>query len=291
MTKMQTRRITVDTKLVALLGMPLGQSVSYLTQNSVYEELGLDYYYFPVEVAKEEDLEAVIHGFRKMNFAGCGVTKPYKETIMKYLDEVDSTAGKMGACNTVVMRDGRLVGYNTDGIACVRSLQEEKGFDVAGKRVFSYGAGGAARAVLFEMAAQGAGKITVAALDGMAVRMAEDLNRFYPGLCTGFDMSQKEELARETGEGDLVMNLTGLGMPPHQEETPMDSRWLRPGQLCYDAIYNPKQTRFLREAEEAGCQTLNGLGMVIYQGLEQIKLWTGADASPDIMYQVLNESM
>lgn len=291
MAKVQSRRITVNTKLIALLGMPLGQSVSYLTQNGVYEELGLDYYYFPVEVSQAEDLEALIAGFRKMNFAGFAVTKPYKETILKYLDSVDSAARKMGACNTVVFKGKHLIGYNTDGIGCIRSLQEERRFHVAGKRVFSYGAGGAARAVLFQMAAQGAGKITVAAPDGMARRLSEDINHFYPGLCSEVDMSRREKLAQETGEADLVMNLTGLGMAPHKEETPVNSNWLRPGQLCYDAVYNPGQTRFLREAETAGCQTLNGLGMVVCQGLEQIRLWTGARASADMMYKVLNDSL
>jgi shikimate dehydrogenase len=283
------RYITVNTKLIALLGTPLGQSVSYLTQNRVYEELGLDYFYFPVELPRAEQLEDVVNGFRQMNVAGFGVTKPYKETIIPYLEQLDHTAETMGACNTVVVRDGQLIGYNTDGIGCLRSLKEERGFAPKGKAVFSYGAGGAARAVLFQLAAQGAGHLTVAALDGMAQRLAEDINRLYPGLCTGLDMGEREELALGTGKADLVMNLTGLGMAPHLDETPMDPAWLHPGQLCYDAIYNPVQTRFLKDAEAVGCQTLNGLGMVIFQGLEQIKLWTGVDAPADIMYRALEE--
>ena len=125
----QARRITVDTKLIALLGNPLRQSVSYLTQNQVYEELGLDYCYFPVELPRADQLESVIAGFREMNFAGFAVTKPYKEQVLPYLDRLDSTAEKMGACNTVVVEDGCLVGYNTDGIGCTRSLREERGFE------------------------------------------------------------------------------------------------------------------------------------------------------------------
>ena len=284
----QTRYITVKTKLIALLGLPLGQSVSYLTQNQVYSELGLDYFYFPVEVARKEQLGDIIAGFRQMNFAGFAVTKPYKESVLTYLDMLDNTAKTMGACNTVVFRDGCLVGYNTDGIGCTRSLRNELGFSSVGKTIFSYGAGGAARAVLFQMAAEGAKKIVVAALDGMAQQLADDINHLYPDLCLGLDMSQRDVLATETVQADLVMNLTGLGMAPHLDETPMDSAWLHPGQICYDAIYSPAQTRFLREAEERGCKTLNGLGMVIHQGLEQIKLWTGVSADEEIMYRVLN---
>lgn len=282
--------ITVDTKLVALLGTPLGQSVSYITQNQVYRQLGIDCFYFPVEVAEPEQLKDVVAGFRQMNFAGFAVTKPYKETILQYLDELDSTAEMMGASNTVVVRDGKLIGYNTDGVGFARSLKEERDFDPEGKSVVSYGAGGAARAVLFQLASQGVKKIVVAALDGMAQKLAEDLNHYYPGLCTGLDISQKDILEPETNSADLVLNLTGLGMGSHIDETPLDKSWFRPGQMCYDAIYNPEQTRFLREAQEMGCQTLNGLGMVIYQGLEQIKLWTGVDAPAEIMYEALNST-
>lgn len=282
------KHITVDTKLITLLGYPLRQSVSYLIQNQVYEKLGLDYYYFPVELPRADQLGSVIAGFRQMNFAGFAVTKPYKELVIPYLDRLDSTAEKMGACNTVVVEDHCLVGYNTDGVGCTHSLREERGFEPEGSRVFSYGAGGAARAVLFQLASEGAKQITVAALDGMGQKLAEDLNHYYPGLCQGVDMSQRDILASETTQADLVLNLTGLGMAPHLDETPVNPTWLRPGQLCYDAIYNPEITRFLKDAEQAGCQTLNGLGMVIYQGLAQIELWTGVQAKAEIMYRALS---
>lgn len=285
------RHITVDTKLIALLGTPLGQSVSYLTQNRVYEELGLDYYYFPVELPRADQLQPVISAFREMNFAGFAVTKPYKEQVIPYLDRLDSTAEKMGACNTVVKVGGQLVGYNTDGVGFIRSLEKEHGVEIAGKRVFSYGAGGAARAMLFQMASQGVGLITVAAIDGTAQHLAADLNRYYPGLCRGVCMDERDILAQETAQADLVLNATGLGMAPHQNETPADAAWLRPNQLCYDAIYNPAKTRFLEDAEQVGCQIVNGLGMVIYQGLAQIELWTGVRAEPEIMYRALNSAL
>lgn len=285
------RNITVNTKLVALLGVPLAQSVSHLMQNQVYEQLDLNFAYFPVELPRPAQLGAVVAAFREMNFAGFGVTKPYKETILQYLDRLDRTAEQIGACNTVVVEeDGTLTGYNTDGIGCVRSLELERGFQPSGKRVFSYGAGGAARAVLFQLAAQGASHISVAALDGMAQRLAADLERWFPGLCVGLDMDDIQALETGTRQADLVLNLTGLGMAPHLDETPMDPTWLRSGQLCYDAIYQPPQTRFLGEAERRGCQTLNGLGMVVHQGLAQIKLWTGADAPVELMYRALQDT-
>ena len=130
--------ITVDTKLVVLLGTPLRQSVSYLAQNRVYERLGLDYYYIPVEVKSSDQLRTVVAGLKQMNLGGLAVTKPYKETILQYLDGMDETARQMGACNTVVVRDGAWIGYNTDGMGCARSLKEEQGFDPAGKHIFSH---------------------------------------------------------------------------------------------------------------------------------------------------------
>lgn len=180
--------ITVDTKLVVLLGTPLRQSVSYLAQNRVYERLGLDYYYIPVEVKSSDQLRTVVAGLKQMNLGGLAVTKPYKETILQYLDGMDETARQMGACNTVVVRDGAWIGYNTDGMGCARSLKEEQGFDPVGKHIFSYGAGGAARAVLFQLAAMSAKTIVTAALDGMALRLAEELNQFYPGVCRGLEI-------------------------------------------------------------------------------------------------------
>ena len=283
------RYITVDTKLIALLGTPLRQSVSYLLQNQVFEELGVDFCYFPVEISNEKELSTVVKGLRHMNFAGFAVTKPYKETIIPCLDEVDRTVMKMGACNTVSFLDGKLIGHNTDGIGCIRSLERDYALTLPGKRYVSLGAGGAARAICFELAEHGAAHIAITALAGMAEKLAEEINGHFPGLCTAFPITQQDKVHHAVLQADVLMNLTGLGMIPYEEETPIQADWFQTGQFCYDAIYMPEKTRFLQDAERAGCQIANGLGMVIYQGLEQIRLWTGMDASAETMFRALEK--
>ena len=130
--------ITVDTKLVALIGSPLRQSYSSRIHYRVYKELGLDYAYMPLEIPEKENLGRVLEAIRVMNFAGFGVTKPYKEEIMSYLDEIDELAEQMGACNTVAVTDGKLKGYNTDGVGAITSLELDGGISIGGKTYFSF---------------------------------------------------------------------------------------------------------------------------------------------------------
>lgn len=283
--------ITVDTKLVGLLGTPLRQSVSYKLQNRVYEQAGLDYCYFPIEVPSADRLPAVVEGIRAMNFAGFAITKPYKETILQYLDERDDLVSKMGACNTVAVRDGKLIGYNTDGVGCVRSLEQEGGFDAHGKTFFSFGAGGAARAVCFELACRGAKQIVISSASQRCEHLAEDVNRFFPGLCVPVRLADEERMYAYVRQADVLLNMSGIGMAPHLGESPMKVPSFQARQLCYDAVYDPEKTQFLLDAEAAGCKTLNGLGMVIYQGLEQIRIWTGVDAPAQIMFDAVRESL
>ncbi|HWP52095.1 MAG TPA: shikimate dehydrogenase [Clostridia bacterium] len=285
------RYITVDTKLVGLLGTPLSQSVSYLLQNQVYEQTGINYFYFPIEVAEAQALPDVLTGIRAMNFIGFAITKPYKETILQYLDEQDDSVVQMGACNTVLIREGKLVGYNTDGIGCIRSLEQDGGLKITGKTFFSFGAGGAARAVCFELARHGAKRIVIASPFGMCDRLAEDINRYFPELCIPVDIGETDRMYDYVRHADVLLNLSGIGMTPHEKETPMENPCFQSHQVCYDAVYQPEKTRFLLEAEAARCQTLNGLGMVIYQGLEQIKLWAGVTAPAHIMFDAVKNTL
>lgn len=285
------RYITVDTKMIALLGMPLRQSASYLLQNRVYEQAGLDYFYLPIEVETPQALSDVLTGIRAMNFAGFAITKPYKETVLQYLDAQDDSVALMGACNTVLIQDGKFIGYNTDGIGCIRSLEQEGRLDIANKTFFSFGAGGAARAVCFELARRGAGQLIIASPFGMCDRLSEEINRHFPSKAIAVDIGETERMYGYIRQADALLNLSGIGMAPHEDETPMERPCFQPHQLCYDAVYQPEKTRFLREAEAVGCQTLNGLGMVIYQGLEQIKLWTGVSAPAQMMFDAFRANL
>lgn len=285
------RYINVDTKLIGLLGMPLGQSRAHKMQNNVYERCGLDYFYFLIEVKAPDLLPKILDGVRAMNFAGLAVTKPYKETILKYLDEKDDLVAKMGACNTIAIRDGKLIGYNTDGFGCIHSLEVEGGLDLSGKSYFSFGAGGAARAVCFELANRGAKQIVISSGSQRCERLAEDINRFFPGVCIPVNIAEEKRMYEYIRQSDVLLNMSGIGMPPHVGETPMKDPCFQSNQLCYDAIYNPEKSRFLEDAEAAGCKILNGAGMTVYQGLEQIKIWTGVEAPAQIMFDANKESV
>ena len=281
--------ITVDTKLIALLGTPLGQSFSPKMQNSAYTAMGINYIYFPVEVGNE-NLGKVVDAIRVMNFAGFASTKPNKVAIMQYLDEVDEVASMMGSVNTVVVKDGKLKGYNTDGYGALRSIREDAG-DPAGKTFFSFGAGGTGRSVCLELAKAGAKRIYLSSRSAMCEELTAHINQFFPGLCTAIRASETEQIAEALKVSDIVLNLSGSGMAGHENETPVDKKLLRPEHICFDATYNPDKTRFLLEAESLGCKTINGLGMVLYQGARQIALWTGHDEDEAVpsMHKALME--
>jgi shikimate dehydrogenase len=283
---METKIISVTTKLIALLGTPLGQSFAARMQNAAYAKLGLDYYYFPVEV-DNHGLAAVINGIRHMNFAGFAVTKPNKIAVLDLLDELDPLAAKIGSVNTVVMRDGRLTGYNTDGSGWVQSLLDARpGIDLARTTFLIYGAGGAARAIATTLADQGAARLYITDMVEAASRsLVEDINRFSDAaVYVPFD--ERPYLLAE--QADVLINATGLGMGAHLDETPVAQQYLRPELFVSDLIYNPLKTRLLLEAEAVGAGILNGLEMSINQGAKQVALWAPGTPEPvQIMREII----
>lgn len=280
--------VNINTKMVTLLGKPLSQSYAARMQNAAYRAAGINMLYFYTEV-ENDHLPDVINGIRHMNFAGFAVTKPNKVEVMKYVDEVDPLCEKMNASNTVVLKDGKLKAYNTDGIGFFRSLQEEAPeIDVKDSVFFCLGAGGAARAICSVLAYNGAKKIYIASRTISKVKeLADDINDKFAPVAEVVDMQNTDLMKEKVTASDVIMNNTGLGMPVSIDKTPIPKEYLRPGQLCFDAIYNPSKTRFLIEAEEVGCKIMNGLGMSLYQGAAQIELWSGMEAPIEAMRQEL----
>ena len=276
--------IDIDTRFILLLGTPLRQSFAARMQNRAYEAMGLNMLYGDCETGPEH-LGEIVSGLRRMpNIAGFAVTKPCKEKVLPYLDELDPLCEKMGACNTVLRKeDGTLVGYNTDGAGFLASLREEAGIDVRGKSFFCIGSGGAGRAICSVLAYNGAKKIYVAARHREnADRLAKDINRNFAPAAESVpygDFSHVEDC-------DVVINASGVGMV-RSGESPMPKELMLPGRLCFDAAYNPSRTQFLTDAGEKGCRILNGLGMSLYQGAAQIKIWTGREAPIEVMRQEL----
>lgn len=276
--------IDINTRFITLIGTPLGQSFAARMQNAGYDAAGLNLRYFYCE-ADSAHLEEIISGIRHMPcFAGCAVTKPNKVQVLRYLDELDPLCEKMGACNTVVKRDGKLVGYNTDGAGFIRSLQEEGGITPEGKAFFCFGAGGAGRAICSALAYHGAKKIFVTDIfpeSGKA--LVGDINANFAPVAEFVPEGDFSAI----GECDVIINASGVGFGKTIGQTPLPEQYILPGKLYFDAAYNPDKTRFLMNAEAKGCSILNGLGMSLYQGVAQVELWSGKPAPVEAMRQEL----
>jgi shikimate dehydrogenase len=280
--------VDINTKMITLLGKPLSQSYAARMQNAAYRAIRLNMLYFYTEV-ENDHLGDVIKGIRHMNFAGFAVTKPNKEEVLKYVDEMDPLCEKMNASNTVVIKDGKLIAYNTDGTGFLRAFQEETPeCELAETTFFCLGAGGSARAICSVLAYNGAKKIYIGSRTiSKAELLAKDINEKFSPIAEVVDLNDAECLKTKITESDVVMNNTGIGMATTSDKNPLDKEYLKPGQVCFDAIYNPSKTRFLMEAEQMGCKVMNGLGMSLYQGAEQIKLWSGETAPIEVMRQEL----
>ena len=276
---------TVSTKLVILLGNPLGHSVSPPMHNRVIEQLGLNYCYMPVEVTKK-NLAQVFLGLSQMNVAGFNVTIPHKINIIDYLDEVDPLAATIGAVNTITLKDGRTKGYNTDGEGFCRSFAEETNTPVQGKRFLLLGCGGAARAIAMTLAFHDAGKIylhnrTTAKADELATAINTKIRP-----CAEAVGQAPDKLSTAIADSNVLINCTSLGMHPRIDEMPIDASLIAPHLIVADIVYNPLMTKLLKTARDRGCTIVPGLGMLIYQGAAAFKLFTDIDPLIEEMAQV-----
>lgn len=280
-----------SSRLVGIIGYPLGHSLSPQMHNAAFKHLGLDFHYasFPV---KPEELAEGMRGLKALNVVGCNVTIPYKEQVITFLDRLSEEAQMLGAVNTIVNRDGVLWGYNTDGTGFLRSLVEDLGVDVAGKDCLILGAGGAARAVAFALAKAGVRDMAIANRSlAKGQKLANDIEENFPCRVQACPL-EPQYLTEHLATVQLVINTLPLGMYPHVEEMPpIQPEWLKPSLTVCDLIYNPPKTKLLAWAEKQGCTVLNGEGMLIYQGAEAFKLWTGREAPIPVMREVLRREL
>jgi shikimate dehydrogenase len=254
--------------------------------NTAFESLGLDKIYIPIEVAPE-NLETVVKGMAKMNFEGFNVTIPHKIEIMKLLDEVDDYAKCIGAVNTVSVHGGRLKGYNTDGMGFLKSFEESTGSKIDGKNILILGSGGAARAISMTLALKKANKIYICnRTHEKAVSLAEDITK-QSGADSVAVKHEYEEMKKAIADCNVIINTTSVGMSPDIDSSPLDKGLLNPLLTVCDAVYNPRKTKLLKDAEEIGCKTVEGLKMLVNQGAEALEIWTGVKAPADIMLEVL----
>lgn len=280
------RTIDSHTVLYGVFGDPIRHSRSPIMLNRAFQESGVNGVYAAFHV-KPEELGDAVRGIKALGYRGVNVTIPHKVDVMNYLDEIDEGARIVGAVNTIVNDNGKLKGFNTDGIGYVRSLKEETGIELKGKRVLVLGAGGAARGVAYALAKEGASCIYIAnRTKERAIELANTIGAFTETVGLGMD-----ELTDVVDHVEFVLNTTSAGMHPNVDELPMSLDLLRPHHLVSDLIYNPRITRFLREAEAIGARIHGGLGMFIYQGAYAFEYWTGTPAPVEAMRQVVEQSL
>ncbi|TVQ98296.1 MAG: shikimate dehydrogenase [Spirochaetaceae bacterium] len=274
--------------LVGVFGHPVAENPTCVMQDAAFDHLGIRWKYLTIEVLPD-DLEAAIRGMRAMNMRGINLTIPHKVAVIPFLDEVAEDAKLIGAVNTV-RRDGdRLIGENTDGKGFLRSLREDAGVDPAGAHVVVMGAGGASRAICVELA--NAGVASIALCNRSAERgeqLAGHLNAHTRARTTFHRWDAPLTIADEV---TIVVNATSIGLYPDVDECPLvnlDS--IHDGQVVCDVIPNPPDTAFLKQARARGAKTLDGLGMLVYQGAIGFRMWTGQDAPVSVMRSALEKA-
>lgn len=272
--------ITGKTVLTGLFGRPVSHSISPMMHNEGFRQLNLDYAYLCFDIG-EEELEDAVAGLKVLGARGWNCTMPDKNKMAKIVDKLSPAAEIIGAVNTVVNENGKLTGYNTDGIGYMMAAKDA-GFDLIGKKMTLLGAGGAATAILVQAALDGMSDISVFSIRDQfyprAEKIVESLNKRTNCRVKLFDFEDKSILNREISESYILTNATSVGMKPKVDACIIeDCSVFRPDLVVSDVIYNPEETKLLRMAREAGCKTFNGLYMLLYQGAEAFRLWTGVD--------------
>ncbi|GBE03724.1 MAG TPA: shikimate dehydrogenase [Nitrospirae bacterium] len=271
--------VSGKTKITGIFGYPIEHTLSPLMHNTAFENLKLDHCYVPFLV-KPDDLTSAVKSIRALNMLGVNITVPHKENVLPLLDKIDKEAAFIGAVNTITNENGILTGYNTDGRGFMSSLEEE-GVSVEGKDVLIIGTGGACRAISYYLSEK-ASKLSIFDIDKQkAEKLANDLKEIRDNI-------HLLDSIEETGKPDIIINATPLGMKP-DDPSPIDSALITSDMAVYDLVY--KTTALLKEADSRGAKTINGSGMLLWQGVLAFKLWTGVMPPVDLMRRMLIENI
>jgi len=277
--------INAQTQLCGVIGNPVEHSLSPAIHNAAFQKLGLNYVYLAFRV---ENLDRAIQGVRALgNVRGFSVTIPHKVAVIHFLDQVETTAKHIGSVNTIVVENGKLLGYNTDASGALRALTDA-GVALEGQRVLMVGSGGAARAIAFALADKtGIERLTILGIEEAERRhLIEDL-RAKTAVCVEGAHLNDATLGDAIKDARLLLHCTPLGMSPNVDHTCVPAALLHSSLTVMDIVYNPLETRLLREAKAAGCRTIRGLDMFLNQAVAQFELWTRQPAPVDVMRTVL----
>lgn len=272
--------ITGHTGLICLLGSPAAHSISPMMHNEAFRLLGLDYRYLAFDVGTDL-LKTVVEGLRAMHVRGFNLTMPDKNLMCELADELSPAARMIGAVNTVVNENGVLIGHCTDGVGYMRAVKDA-GHTILGKKMTMLGAGGAASAICVQAALDGVAEIDVFSRKRSFVarteQMIADINAHTHCRAHFYDLADEARLRQSIAESAILVNGTPVGMAPNTDASIITNPTMfRPGLIVSDLIYNPEKTKFLELAEQQGCAVFNGLYMLLYQGAEAFRIWTGQE--------------
>ena len=273
-------QISGTTTMLGLIGTPVAHSKSPQMYNYCFQKHGLDYAYLAFDVPPE-NIESAVNALRTLRMRGANITMPCKAAVIPFLDKITLASKAIGAVNTVVNDGGVLTGHNTDGLGYTQNLRRH-GIDVSGKRIVLLGGGGAGSAITVQAALDGAAEIAVFNRKDSfwpRVEAAMQAAKTAAPACriTLQDLDNREALQKAIARADILSNATRVGMAPLENESNVEPAWFRPDLVVTDVVYAPPRTRMLREAEAAGCKTCDGLGMLLCQGAEAFRLYSGKD--------------
>jgi len=281
--------ISTSTQLCAVIGNPVAHSLSPALHNAAFDALGLDYVYTAFRV---EDLKSAIAGMRALeNFRGMSVTIPHKIEVIDYLDEVGDIDRSIGSINTVINEKGRLCGFGTDGPGALKAILDA-GVNPDDSNVLMLGAGGASRAIAFTLARSASiRKLVMTDINEPMLRaLAADL-RSGTNVAVEADLLGPDTIAARVSEADIIINCTPVGMHPNEDSSLVPPALFRRGQVVFDVVYTPLETKLLKEAASKGCIVISGVEMFVNQAVLQFEMFTGADAPVDVMRKVLMERL
>jgi shikimate dehydrogenase len=280
--------ITGKTSVFGIIGDPVDHSLSPGMHNAAFDSIGLDHIYVPFHV-KTEELEDAINGARAMGIRGLNVTIPHKTEVIKYLDYLDFAAGLIGAVNTIEFGENGAVGHNTDGIGAIRAIEDVT--RVKGKKIMVLGAGGAARAISFQLLLSEAKSLVISNRTiEKAQELRDDLVEKLDEEVIITDLGS--ELEKEIEDTDILINTTPIGMYPHITHKPLvTADKMHKGLIVNDIVYNPLKTGLILEAEKAGVKTISGIKMLMYQGIESFRIWTGIEPPVEVFKSALMNEM
>jgi len=278
--------ITARTNVLCVIGYPIEHSMSPIMHNAALKDLSLDYVYVAFNIPPN-DLKKAVLGFKMFGIKGINVTIPYKEIIIPYLDKIDPLAEKIGAVNTIKNEGKYLIGKNTDASGAKKALLDA-GCEIMGKKALILGAGGAAKAVSFALSEDLDAVYIANRTEKRAIKLAKDLTNKTAIKAIGKNMSINT-LKNLVNDVDILINTTPLGMYPDIENSPISEEILNSDLFVFDIIYNPLETRLLKEASKIGCKTLGGLDMFVNQGALAFKWWTGKKPNLNLMKEKVFE--